>query len=88
MLIGVVCICFLLINIPRIKWYITCSRQLKYYNNEIIKLQKENEQLKEKMEKIKKDPYYGEKILRENYGYTKEGEQIYRINTDTNKGRQ
>ena len=85
-LIGGLCLCFVLISIPRIKAFITYSRQLKYYNNEVIKLQEENRRLEEKIDAMKKDPYYAEKILRENYGYVKEGEQVYRIRTETEKG--
>lgn len=81
-LIVGLCLIFLLISIPRIKIFITYSRQLKYYNQEIIKLQEENRQLKEKIDALKNDPYYAEKILRENYGYIKEGEYIYRINRE------
>ncbi|HOL21395.1 MAG TPA: septum formation initiator family protein [bacterium] len=85
-LIGGLCVCFILISIPRIKAFITYSRQLKYYNDEIIKLQEENKRLEEKIDAMKKDPYYAEKILRENYGYVKKGEHIYRIRTETEKG--
>ncbi|MCM8762102.1 MAG: septum formation initiator family protein [Candidatus Omnitrophica bacterium] len=85
-LIGGLFICFILASIPRIKTLITYSRQLKYYNQEIIKLQEENRHLKEKIDAIKKDPYYAEKILRENYGYIRKGEYIYRIRTETEKG--
>ncbi|MCX8082466.1 MAG: septum formation initiator family protein [bacterium] len=85
-LICGLCICFLLISIQRIKVLITYSRQLNYYKNEIIKLQEENKQLKEKVEAMKNDPYYAEKILRENYGYVKKGEYVYRIKTETEKG--
>ncbi|MDD3726509.1 MAG: septum formation initiator family protein [Candidatus Ratteibacteria bacterium] len=79
LLIAGLCVCFILISIPRIRSYITYSRQLKYYEQEIINLQEENKHLQEKIEAMKKDPYYAEKALRENYGYVKEGEYIYRI---------
>jgi len=83
--IGGLCFCFILLSIPRIKTLITYSRQLRYYNQEIINLQEENERLKEKIEAMQKDPYYAEKILRENYGYIKKGEYVYRIKTDKEK---
>lgn len=51
-----------------------------------MKLQEENKKLKEKIDAMEKDPYYAEKILRENYGYAREGEYIYRIKTETEKG--
>ncbi|MCM8830357.1 MAG: septum formation initiator family protein [Candidatus Omnitrophica bacterium] len=85
-LVGGLCLCFILISIPRIKTLIIYSRQLKYYNQEIIKLQEENRHLQEKIDAMKSDPYYAEKILRENYGYIKKGEYIYRIRTNAEKG--
>ncbi|MCM8806426.1 MAG: septum formation initiator family protein [Candidatus Omnitrophica bacterium] len=54
-------------------------KQLKFYENEIKRLKKENELLADKIEKIKTNPFYIEKILRENYGMIKEGEYIIKI---------
>ena len=70
---------FLIISIPRIKALSVSLRQLNYYREEIEKLKKENKILEEKIKKLKEDPFYAEKILRENYGFIKEGEQIIRI---------
>ncbi|MBN1444734.1 MAG: septum formation initiator family protein [Candidatus Omnitrophica bacterium] len=75
-----ICVFFVLISIPRIKNLVTYYRKLQYYNTEIIKLQEENEALREKIRTMEEDPYYTEKMLRENHGYVKEGEYIYRIN--------
>jgi cell division protein FtsB len=52
---------------------------LKFFQNEIKRLEKENKIIAEKIENIKKDPYYVEKILREEYGMIKEGEFIIKI---------
>jgi cell division protein FtsB len=78
-LIIFISIFFALISIPRLKSLIANYRKLKYYNAEIERLQAENDALLEKIKSLKEDPYYTEKILRENYGYIKEGEYVYRI---------
>ena len=70
---------FLIISIPRIKALSVSLKQLNYYRQEIEKLKKENRILEEKIKKLKEDPFYAEKILRENYGFIKEGEQIIKI---------
>ena len=70
---------FLIISIPRIKALSISIRQLNYYREEIEKLKRENKILEKKIKKLKEDPFYAEKILRENYGFIKEGEQIIRI---------
>jgi cell division protein FtsB len=74
-----ICLFFILISIPRLNSLITNYRKLKYYNAEIEKLQAENDALLEKIKSLEEDLYYTEKILRENYGYIKEGEYVYRI---------
>ncbi len=74
-----VCLFFVLISIPRLKSLITNYRKLQYYNAEIKKLRAENDALLEKIKSLESDPYYTEKILRENYGYIKEGEYVYRV---------
>jgi len=74
-----ICLFFALISIPRIKNLISHCRQLQYYNAEIERLRNENEMLAAKIKAMKADPYYAEKLLRENHGYIKEGEYIYRV---------
>ena len=80
-----ICVFFALISIPRLKTLVTHYRRLQYYNTEIIRLQKENESLREKIRTMEDDPYYTEKMLRENHGYVKEGEYIYRIKENKEK---
>jgi len=80
-----ICVFFALISIPRLKNLVTHYRKLQYYNAEIIRLQEENEALREKIRIMEDDPYYTEKMLRENHGYVKEGEYIYRINENKEK---
>lgn len=73
------CLFFILVSIPRLKNLISYCRKLQYYNTEIERLEKENEVLSTKVKAVKEDPYYAEKMLRENYGYIKKGEYIYRV---------
>ncbi|GEM_PF-1194760 len=80
-----ICVFFVLISIPRLKNLISYYRKLQYYNTEIIRLRAENEVLREKIRTMKEDPYYAEKMLRENHGYVKEGEHVYRINEKRNQ---
>ncbi len=79
-----ICVFFALISIPRLKNLVTYYRRLQYYNTEVIRLQEENEALRKKIRTMEDDPYYTEKILRENHGYVKEGEYIYRIDKKQN----
>lgn len=73
------CIFFTLISLPRLKNLIRHQKHLQKYKTEITQLEKENEILLEHIEVLKNDPYYTEKLLRENYGYIKDDEFIYRI---------
>ncbi|HOK56149.1 MAG TPA: septum formation initiator family protein [bacterium] len=60
----------------RLKTLISSYQTYRFYKNEIANLERENKNLQEKIEKIKNDPFYIEKILREEYGMIKEGELI------------
>lgn len=73
------CLFFTLISVPRLANLIRQQKQYQYYAAGIANLEKENEMLVERIDAIKKDAYYTEKLLRDNYGYVKEGEYIYRI---------
>jgi cell division protein FtsB len=77
--ILVLCVFFAGISLPRIKNLIKQQRQFQKYQAEIAQLEKENHLLMERIGELKGDPYYTEKLLRENYGYVREGEYIYRI---------
>jgi len=73
------CVFFAGICLPRIKNLVKHQKQFQEYQAEIAQLEKENQLLLERIEALKGDPYYTEKLLRENYGYVREGEYIYRI---------
>jgi len=70
---------FTVLSIPRMITLISVYRKLHWYQKEITKLKDENKILKDKINKIKKDPYYTEKMLRENFGMIKKGETVYRV---------
>ncbi len=70
---------FLICTGIRIRTLISTYRTFKFYQNEIKSLKEENKILAERIEKVKNDPFYIEKILRENYGLIKEGEFIIKI---------
>ncbi|MCX7917294.1 MAG: septum formation initiator family protein [bacterium] len=63
----------------RLKKLYTSYKLYKFYKNEIARLEKENDLIFKKIEKIKNDPFYIEKLLREEYGMIKEGEFIIKM---------
>lgn len=75
----IVSIVFFVLFIIRLKMLYSAYSNFKFYQNEINRLKEENKILAEKIEKIKNDPYYIEKILREDYGMIKDGEFIIKI---------
>lgn len=72
-------IVFLISCSIRLKTLYSAYRTLKFYQDEISRLKRENEYLSKKIEKIKNDPFYIEKILREDYGMIREGEFIIKM---------
>lgn len=70
---------FTVLSMPRMITLISVYKKLNWYQKEIAKLKDENKILEDKINKIKKDPYYTEKMLRENFGMIKKGETVYRI---------
>jgi len=75
----IVSIVFFILFIIRLKSYYNTYKTLKFYQREINRLKEENRILAEKIEKIKNDPYYVEKILREEYGMIKNGEFVIKM---------
>ncbi|MCM8786014.1 MAG: septum formation initiator family protein [Candidatus Omnitrophica bacterium] len=63
----------------RLKILYTSYKTYRFYKNEIARFEKENKLLLEKIEKIKNDPFYIEKLLREEWGMMKEGELAIKI---------
>lgn len=63
----------------RLKKLFSVYQTFKFYEKEIDRLKKENQILIGKIEKVKNNPFYVEKILRENFGMIKDGEYIIKI---------
>jgi len=55
------------------------ERLFQHYASEVKRLEQENTSLLERIEALNSDPYYTEKILRDNFGYIRDGEYVYRI---------
>ena len=70
---------FIAISIPRAKKLYVCWMKLKFYQKEISRLEQENKLLNKKISDIKNNPYYIEKIARENFGLMKDDEYLFRI---------
>ncbi|MCD6221360.1 septum formation initiator family protein [bacterium] len=70
---------FTVLSIPRMITLISVYKKLHWYQREITRLKDENKILEDKINKIKSDPYYTERMLRENFGMIKKGETVYRI---------
>lgn len=67
------------ICIPRVKSLYHNQLKLRFYENGISEFIEENERLKERILQIETEPYYSEKIAREEYGFMKKDEYIFRI---------
>jgi cell division protein FtsB len=61
------------------------KEEQKSLDFKIKELKKENEALKAEIERLKTDPFYIEKIAREELQMTRPGEIIYRITPESNK---
>ncbi|HDD64931.1 MAG TPA: septum formation initiator family protein [Firmicutes bacterium] len=75
---------FIIISAPRTIKLLKCFQKLQFYRSEIERLERENKILEEKINRLKTDPYYIEKIARENYGLLKDGEYIFKIKDVSN----
>ncbi len=70
---------FIIICGRRLKTLYSAYKTYKFYKDEIARLEKENKILAENIEKIKNDPFYIEKLLREKWGMIKDGELVIKI---------
>jgi cell division protein FtsB len=59
--------------------YFHLKRQMKIMDSSISRLQKENLDLKGKIDRLQCDDRYLENIARERFGFIREGEKVYRI---------
>jgi len=59
--------------------YIMLKKEIKTIHATIKKLEKENYQLTEEINRLQKDDRYLEEVVRQKYGFVREGERVYRI---------
>ncbi len=55
------------------------QKEIKELSDRIEMLEKRNALLSVEIERLKSDPYSVEKILREKYGYVRDGDKVYRL---------
>jgi cell division protein FtsB len=55
------------------------QKEIKELSDRIEMLEKRNALLSVEIERLKSDPYTVEKILREKYGYVRDGDKVYRL---------
>ena len=78
-LIGFLVVWFGFLDSYSVYTRIKLEREKKHYIERTLELQQETELLNQKIEALKSDPAYLEKIAREDYGMRKPNETVYRI---------
>ena len=58
--------------------YLELNRTKKNIENQITEINKQNEQLRAQLKLLKEDPFYREKLAREEYGLSKPNEYIFK----------
>ena len=62
------------------------QKEIKDLSDRIEMLEKRNTLLSIEIERLKSDPYSVEKILREKYGYVRDGDKVYRLTPFSDDG--
>jgi cell division protein FtsB len=62
------------------------QKEIKELSDRIEMLEKRNTLLSVEIERLKSDPYTVEKILREKYGYVRNGDKVYRLTPFSDDG--
>jgi cell division protein FtsB len=62
------------------------QKEIKDLSDRIEMLEKRNALLSVEIERLKSDPYTVEKILREKYGYVRDGDKVYRLTPFSDDG--
>jgi len=73
---------FVALSIPRAVNLYRNSRKLSFYQQEVVRLGRENQSLQQTIEKIRSSPFYVEKLARENFGLMKSNETLFQIHKD------
>jgi cell division protein FtsB len=62
------------------------QKEIKELSERIEMLEKRNALLSVEIDRLKSDPYTVEKILREKYGYVRDGDKVYRLTPFSDDG--
>ena len=62
------------------------QKEIKELSERIEMLEQRNTLLSVEIERLKSDPYTVEKILREKYGYVRDGDRVYRLTPFSGEG--
>jgi cell division protein FtsB len=57
--------------------YIELKKTKKSLENQVVEINRQNEEIKTQITLLKNDPFYKEKLAREEFGLTKPGEYIF-----------
>jgi cell division protein FtsB len=59
--------------------YIKLKREIASINTSVATIEKENKLLSEEIKRLQTDDKYLEDVVRQKYGFLREGEKLYRI---------
>ena len=61
------------------------QEQLSEVETSVVRLQRENHQRREHLRRLRSDPAYMERIVRQRLGWVREGEILYRVHPETER---
>ena len=65
--------------------YLRLRQEIKELNAEVVLLQTQNSELAEEIHRLKNDPAYLEKVVREEYGWIRKNEMIFDLGRPSKK---
>jgi cell division protein FtsB len=78
-IIGIIIICGVILSYQPYSELRRFRKEIAELEKEIVMLKETNESLRSKLKALKEDPFYIEKVARDDLGLTKPGEIIYHI---------
>jgi cell division protein FtsB len=81
--LTVVTLCFIYLSISLVFGnmgllkYVELNRTKKDLENRVVEINRQNEEIKTQITLLKNDPFYKEKLAREEFGLSKPGEYIF-----------
>lgn len=86
LILLMICIIFISGNVGL--WNLwRAQKEIKDLNARIDMLERRNTLLSVEIDRLKNDPYAVERILREKYGYVRDGDKVYRLTPFSNEDR-